>query len=92
MASRIDVTKAAKEELKLGVKGRPNKYTNWYGMNDNWCAMFVSYVCNKAGVPTSVVPKTAAVQTLYDFARNNRRFKYKSAKLKCYFTRNAICY
>lgn len=79
MASRSDVTKAAKEELKLGVKGRPNKYTNWYGMNDNWCAMFVSYVCNKAGVPTSVVPKTAAVQTLYDFARNNRRFKAKDS-------------
>lgn len=82
MASRSDITKAAKEELKQGVKGRPNKYTNWYGSNDNWCAMFVSYVCDKAGVPTSVVPKTAAVQTLYDFAKNNRRFKAKDSGYK----------
>lgn len=79
MASRSDVTNAAKEELKSGVTGRPNKYTNWYGLNDNWCAMFVSYVCNKAGVPESVVPKTASVQTLYDFAKNNRRFKAKDS-------------
>ena len=21
------------------------KYKEWYGMNDNWCAMFVSLVC-----------------------------------------------
>lgn len=79
MAKRSDVTKAAKAELNLHVKGRPNKYTQWYGVDDNWCAMFVSYVCNKAGVPTSVVPKTAAVQVLYDFAKNNRRFKAKNS-------------
>lgn len=82
MAKRSDVTKAAKDELSLHIKGRPNKYTNWYGSNDNWCAMFVSYVCDKAGVPTSVVPKTAAVQTLYDFAKNNRRFKAKDSGYK----------
>lgn len=79
MAKRSDVTKAAKAELKLLVKGRPNKYTNWYGANDDWCTIFVSYVCNKAGVPTSVVPKTASVQVLYDFAKNNRRFKAKDS-------------
>lgn len=79
MAKRSDVTAAAKAELTLGVKGRPNKYTKWYGSTDEWCAMFVSYVCNKAGVPTSVVPKTAAVQVLYDFAKSNRRFKAKNS-------------
>ena len=82
MAERSDVTKVAKEELKLHISGRPNKYTNWYGMNDNWCAMFVSYVMNKAGVSTSVVPKTASVQTLYDFAKKNRRFKAKDSGYK----------
>lgn len=82
MASRSDVTETAKAELKLGVKGRPNKYTNWYGANDEWCAMFVSYVCNKAGVPTSVVPRTDSVQTFYDFAKNNRRFKAKGSGYK----------
>ncbi len=82
MAERSDVIKAAKEELKHHISGRPNKYTNWYGMNDNWCAMFVSYIMNKAGVSTSVVPKTASVQTLYDFAKKNRRFKAKDSGYK----------
>ena len=79
MAGRGDVVRVANEELGYGISGRPNKYTNWYGLNDNWCAMFVSYVCNKAGIPTSVVPKTAAVQVLWDFARNNGRFKDKGS-------------
>lgn len=82
MAKRSDVTKAAKEELSYHIKGRPNKYTKWYGSTDEWCAMFVSYVMNKAGVPTSIVPKTAAVQTLYDFAKSNRRFKAKGSGYK----------
>lgn len=79
MASRSDVKKAAEAELALKISGRPNKYTRWYGLNDEWCAMFVCYVCNQAGVATSIVPKTASVQALYDFARNNRRFKAKNS-------------
>lgn len=79
MASGSDVKKAAEAELELKVAGRPNKYTRWYGSTDEWCAMFVCYVCERAGVSTSIVPKTASVQVLYDFARNNRRFKAKDS-------------
>lgn len=55
----------------------PDEITTKY--KGNWCAMFVSYVMSKAGVPTSVVPKTASVQALYDFAKKNRRFKTKNS-------------
>lgn len=34
------------------------KYGQWFGMpNEEWCAMFVSWAANQAGIPTSVIPK-----------------------------------
>ncbi len=42
------------------------EYGKWYGMQDMWCAMFVSWVANQAGVSTKVVPKTASTVTGLD--------------------------
>ena len=36
--------------------GNYTEYGRWYGMQDMWCAMFVSWCANVAGVPNSVVP------------------------------------
>ena len=37
------------------------KYGQWFGMpNEEWCAMFVSWAANQAGIPTSVIPKHAS--------------------------------
>ena len=33
------------------------EYGRWYGMQDMWCAMFVSWCANVAGISTSIVPK-----------------------------------
>lgn len=44
-----------------------NKYRTWfYGSNRSyaWCAIFVCWCANQAGVPTSVIPQTAAVGTM----------------------------
>ena len=44
-------------------------YKKWYyGKSNNlaWCATFVSWCANKAGVPTSVIPKEAGVKDMYD--------------------------
>ena len=35
------------------------EYGRWYGMQDMWCAMFVSWCANVAGISTSIVPKHA---------------------------------
>ena len=38
------------------------KYGAWYGENytyAQWCAMFVAWCANEAGIPTSVIMKTA---------------------------------
>lgn len=40
--------------------GNYTEYGRWYGMQDMWCAMFVSWCANNAGVSTSVIPKHAA--------------------------------
>ena len=35
--------------------GNYTEYGRWYGLQDMWCAMFVSWCANVAGVPTSTV-------------------------------------
>ncbi|MBQ7541013.1 MAG: CHAP domain-containing protein [Clostridia bacterium] len=46
-------------QLSGEVMGGANytEYGRWYGLQDMWCAMFVSWCAYNAGVPTSVVPK-----------------------------------
>ena len=51
------------------------KYGDWYGMNGEWCNMFVSWVCNEAGVSTDIVPKQSYVPTTYNWYKNKNLFK-----------------
>ena len=39
------------------------KYGEWYGLQDDWCAMFISWCANKANIDTNVIPKTAGAGT-----------------------------
>lgn len=52
-------------QLSGTVKGSGNytEYGRWYGMQDMWCAMFVSWCANVAGIPTSVVPSHSYTPT-----------------------------
>lgn len=58
MTTAQDVLRIARAEL--GVKEHPansnkTKYGRWYGMNgEPWCAMFVSYCFNFAGLPLPI--------------------------------------
>ena len=39
-------------------------YGAWYGnTKGDWCAMFISWCANKAGIPTTIIPKTAGAGT-----------------------------
>lgn len=46
-------------QLSGEVSGSANctEYGRWYGLQDMWCAMFVSWCAFNAGVATDVVPK-----------------------------------
>ena len=50
------------------------KYGAWYGANNNaWCVMFISWCAEKAGIPTSVIPKMASTTAMCNwFGENNR--------------------
>lgn len=57
-------------EIALSQKGykeganNDTKYGAWYGLNYNpWCAMFVSWCANQAGIPESIIPKFAGCTT-----------------------------
>ena len=53
------------------------KYGEWYGLNYNpWCAMFVSWCANQAGIPTSVIPKHASCDVGMTWFINNGRWQY----------------
>lgn len=50
---------------EVGVSGRPNKYTYWYGASGGsysyaWCGAFVSWCAAQAGIPQSVINKSAS--------------------------------
>ena len=61
-----------------GTSGNYTKYGAWYGINPGaWCAMFVSWCANQAGVSTAIIPKYAAVQAGMEWYKEQGLFKYK---------------
>ena len=57
------LVEAAQQELEVSSYNIGGyKYKNWYGMDDNWCAMFVSYCADQCGfLDKGIMPKTASV-------------------------------
>lgn len=54
------------------------KFGGWYGMNGApWCHMAASYWADKAGISTSIVPKTASTSVGMDWFKKKGRFKLK---------------
>ncbi|MBR4880346.1 MAG: CHAP domain-containing protein [Clostridia bacterium] len=62
--TQIGYTEGNSISQQGGTSGGSKNYTKygaWYGLNpDPWCAMFVSWCANKAGIPTTVIPKHAS--------------------------------
>ena len=58
----IRLVDIAKRELGKGEDGNGvTEYGKWYGYpSGDWCAMFVSWCANKAGISTSIIPKHSA--------------------------------
>lgn len=65
-------------EGNTGTSGNYTKYGEWYGINPGaWCAMFVSWCANQAGVSTTVIPKYASVSIGMEWYKERGLFKYK---------------
>ncbi len=58
------IISVAEKEIGTGETNNTTKYGIWYGLPDGeWCAMFVSWCANQAGVSEDVIPKYAYVPT-----------------------------
>lgn len=74
--------KASKKSLnsKTANLGNKNytKYGAWYGINPGkWCAMFVSWCANEAGIDDEIIPSYASVSMGMDWFKNQKLFKHK---------------
>ena len=77
--SGCDIVSVAAKEIGYRETGdNRTKYGAWYGMNGAaWCHMFASWCAAKAGIPVSVIPKTASTTTGMEWFKSRGRFKYK---------------
>ena len=78
--SRQKVVETA--SAQIGTKGRPNKFTKWYGSIGGttsyaWCVVFIGWCFKEAGL--NIFPKTASVIQVLDHAKANGTFKSKSS-------------
>ena len=63
-----------------GGSGNYTKYGKWYGINPGaWCAMFVSWCANQAGISSSIVPKHASCDVGMQWFQNNSKWKWSKA-------------
>ena len=81
------VVAIAKQEADAGIKETPTnqvKYNDWYygrkvnGSDYPWCAAFVSWVANQAGISTDVIPKDAYTVTSYQKIGSNGSYPARS--------------
>lgn len=73
---RNKIIEIAKKEL--GYKeyaDNKTKYGDWYGMNGEWCAMFVSWLANQVGILNDLIPKQSYVPTMVTWFKQNNLFR-----------------
>lgn len=70
------IVEAAQNELNDADKTVGGyRYKNWYGMDANWCAMFVSYCADRCGfIEKGIMPKTASVAASKQWYINNNLY------------------
>lgn len=74
-ASKLISVAASQIGYEEGPK-HTTKYGTWYGLpNEPWCAIFVSWCANKAGIDTSVIPKHASCDKGVTWFKNKSKFK-----------------
>lgn len=76
---RNKIVKMAQNEVGYKEKGNnQTKYGAWYGMQDEWCNIFVCWCANQAGVPEDIIPKMAYVPSTANWF--DERGQYKNSR------------
>lgn len=56
------------------------KYKEWYGLNENWCAMFVSWCANECGcIEMGQMPKSASVDVMKNWYQQKGQYYTKES-------------
>lgn len=56
------------------------KYKNWYGLDADWCGMFVSYCANECGfISEGIIPKSASVSENMKWYQAREEFETKES-------------
>lgn len=56
------------------------KYKNWYGMDADWCAMFVSWCAEQCGyIESGIMPKTASVASMKSWYQQKGQYHAKES-------------
>jgi hypothetical protein len=64
MSKRDEIVKIASEQV--GYKEYANnqtKYGEWYGLQGEWCDIFISWLASQVGILNTLIPKEAYVPT-----------------------------
>lgn len=70
MSKRTEIVNIARSQIGNGC----TKYCNWWGYHTEWCAIFVSWCANEAGVLNTAIPKQASCTSMLNwFASQGRR-------------------
>lgn len=81
MSKRDEIIRLAQEQI--GYKEYANnktKYGEWYGMQGEWCDIFISWLAYKVGILNILIPKEAYVPNTAKWYKNKGLFKDKSYK------------
>ena len=72
-----DIVGVARTQVGYKENSVGTKYGYWYlpsFVNQPWCAMFVSWCANQAGIPNTVIPKFAACSVGINWFKTQKRW------------------
>ena len=76
---RSKIVQIAQNEVGYKESGNnQTKYGEWYGMQDEWCNIFVSWCANQAGISEDIIPKMAYVPSTANWY--DAKGQYKNSK------------
>ncbi len=79
-STRKSLASVAANEVGYKAYGKDKtKYGNWFKNNGvQWCAIFVSWCVNRAGVSTAIVPKTAVCNVMQEESKSYVKWSKKA--------------
>ena len=77
---RNEIVEIARNEIGYKEQGtNQTKYGEWYGMQDEWCNMFVCWCANQAGISEEIIPKMAYVPSTANWFDAKGQYKNSRA-------------